>query len=120
MASIELVTQAGPALSTPNVGTAGVRSGGQTAPAPAGQVVQGQEQPVSKADVSRAVAQANSEFSGSKETIGFGYEEKLGQLYVQVKDKTTGEVIREIPSKEFIRHQIAMREAIGMILDKKG
>jgi flagellar protein FlaG len=119
MASIEIINQASPVLSTPNVGAAGARSGGQTTPAPAEQAVQGQEKNVSAAEVSKAVAQANVEFSGSKETIGFGYEEKLGQLYVQVKDKASGEVIREIPSRDFIRHRIAMREMIGLILDKQ-
>jgi len=57
--------------------------------------------------------------SGSNETISFAYEEKLNQLYVKIVDQNSGAVVREIPSKDFIRHQIALREMIGLILDKK-
>jgi len=40
-------------------------------------------------------------------------------LYVKIVDQNSGAVVREIPSKDFIRHQIALREMIGLILDKK-
>jgi len=79
------------------------------------------EKPTTEQDVKRAVAQANQEMASlaPTETIGFGYVEKLNQIFVQVKDSKTGEVIREIPSKDFIKHKLAMREMIGLILDKQ-
>ena len=87
---------------------------------------QAKEQPkeqksVSEQDVKQAVEQANRELRnlGPSETIGFGYVEKLNQIFVQVKDSKSGEVIREIPSKDFIEHKLAMQEMIGLILDKK-
>jgi len=80
-----------------------------------------EQKPVTEQEVKQAVEQANREMKnlGPSETIGFGYEEKLNQIYVQIKDTKSGEVIREIPSREFIEHKIAMREMIGLILDKK-
>ncbi|OIO73347.1 MAG: flagellar biosynthesis protein FlaG [Zetaproteobacteria bacterium CG1_02_53_45] len=124
MAIIDTHMQSSPVLSSPNVGTAGVRSGIQqqtSSPAPAKQEVQQQAEPkVTRQDVEKAIQQANQAVSSMpSESISFGYEEKLGQLFVQVKDKESGEVIREIPSKEFIQHRIFMKEMVGILLDKQ-
>lgn len=70
-------------------------------------------------DVQKAVQQANIEFAGMNQKIGFGYEKRLGQIYVQVLDKTTGEVVKEVPPKEFIEHQAAMKELMGLLVDRK-
>ncbi|MDQ6986369.1 MAG: flagellar protein FlaG [Mariprofundaceae bacterium] len=77
-----------------------------------------QQEKVSEKSVQQAVAQANIEIAGGNEKIGFGYEKRLGQLYVQVLDKDTGEVIKEIPPKEFIEHQVFMKELAGILLDR--
>jgi len=77
------------------------------------------QQRVDREALRKVVDQANAVMALSNESISFGYEEKLGRLYVQVTDKQTGDVIRQIPSKEFMQHQIAMREMIGLILDKQ-
>ncbi len=98
---------------------AGVASvaGGSPA-ADAVQQARGAGQPGEK-EIRKAVRQANIDFAGANQKIGFTYEEKLGQIFVQVLDKHTGKVIKEIPPKEFIRHQVAMREFLGMLLDRK-
>lgn len=74
---------------------------------------------VSEDSVRHAVEQANIEFAGSNQEVGFVYEERLGQLYVQVLDKETGTVVKEIPSRDFIEHQAFMKELAGLILDRK-
>lgn len=124
MAAIEMM-QSTPVLSSPNVGAAGVRPGSQATRAPVSteqstqQNVQTAERQVSSEELRRAVDEANREMASSNEAISFGYEEKLGMLYVQVTDSNSGEVVREIPSKDFIAHRVAMREMIGMLLDKQ-
>jgi len=85
-------------------------------PAP---VVSEQQGKVSEESVRHAVQQANIEFAGSNEKVGFGYEKRLGLLYVQVLDKNTGDVVKELPSREFINHQVFMKELAGMLLDRK-
>jgi len=77
------------------------------------------EPKVSEQALKEAVLQANRTFAGSNEAVSFTYEEKLGQLFVQITDSKSGEVIREVPSREFIRHQVAMKEFIGLLLDKQ-
>jgi len=125
MAAIELM-QSSPVFSMPNVGAAVVRTGNQATKAPNSteqntvqQEAQSSEKQVSRKDVEKAVIQLNAEMASTNESITFGYEAKLGQLFVQVTDNKSGEVIREIPSKEFIAHRIAMREMIGLLLDKQ-
>jgi len=84
------------------------------------QLVQNQPEPmVSEQELKQVVQQANRSFAGSNESVSFTYEEKLGQLFVQITDSTSGEVIREVPSKEFIQHQVAMKELVGLFLDKQ-
>ena len=123
MAIINANIYTSPVLPSPNMGAAVARSGNQQQSTPsvsAEQVVQNNaEQKVSVQDVQRAVQHANAQMSGSNENISFGYEEKLGQLVVQVTDKSTGAVIRQLPSRDLIQHQIFMREMIGLFLDKQ-
>ena len=76
------------------------------------------EQPTER-EVQKAISEATSAFAGANESVSFHYEKRLGLLYVQVTDNQSGEVIREIPSKDFIQHRIAMREMVGLMLDKQ-
>jgi len=124
MAVIESTMQPRAVPVSPSAGAAVVRSGNQQQVSPPvsteQQVQKKTEQQVKEQDVQKAVQQANVEMASSNSSvdISFGYEEKLGQLFVQVKDQNSGEVIREIPSKDFIQHKIAMREMIGLLLDR--
>jgi flagellar protein FlaG len=126
MAVVELNMQPRPVPSSPNVGAAAVRQGNQQqakAPVSAEQSVQQQvtntEAKVSEKALRDAVGQANIEMAMTNESISFGFEKKLGLLFVQVTDSNSGEVIREIPSREFIAHRVAMREMVGLLLDKQ-
>jgi len=124
MAVISPITTQAPVASTPSVNTS-VGSPVQQRAVPQQSNVQAlptrQEPAVTEKSVQDAVNRANQMLavSGSNETISFAYEEKLNQLYVKIIDQDSGAVVREIPSKDFIRHQIALREMIGLILDKK-
>jgi len=77
------------------------------------------EQPVSEKEVQQAIRDVTSNIGQASESIGFSYEAKLGQLFVLVTDSNSGEVIREVPSKDFIKHKLAMQEMIGLLLDKQ-
>lgn len=75
-------------------------------------------------DVRRAVNRANTQIAGQNEGIKFGFSEATGQLFVQVVDKNSGEVIRQIPSREFLAAEAAARNiaqsATGLILNRHG
>ena len=74
---------------------------------------------VSKEEVKQIVKEANIQLANvGNEHVSFGYEERLNLLYVQIKDTATGEVVREIPSRDVIEQKAAMSEMIGIILDR--
>lgn len=65
------------------------------------------------------IDRANRQLAGAgNQRLSFGYEERLNRLYVQIKDNSTGEVVREIPPRKLIEQQAAMSEMIGIILDR--
>jgi len=75
------------------------------------------EAAVSEEQLKQALEQLNKQFAS--EGIGFVYEERLNQLFVQIKDKATGEVVKEFPPKSAISHMVAMKELAGLILDRQ-
>ncbi|MFA8437302.1 flagellar protein FlaG [Pueribacillus sp. YX66] len=53
-------------------------------------------------------------------SIKFTFHEELQEYYVELIDKDTQEVIREIPPKKFLDMYAAMAEFMGLFVDKKG
>lgn len=53
-------------------------------------------------------------------SIKFVFHEELQEYYVEVINKDTEEVIREIPPKKFLDMYAAMAEFMGLFVDKKG
>ncbi|MFD1926879.1 flagellar protein FlaG [Sporosarcina siberiensis] len=51
--------------------------------------------------------------------LRFKFHEELNEYYVTVVDSTTDEVIREIPSKKLLDIHAAMREFVGILVDRK-
>jgi flagellar protein FlaG len=55
----------------------------------------------------------------SHTSLKFEFHEKLNQYYVSVIDDSTKEVVREIPAKKLLDTYAAMREFLGLMIDKK-
>lgn len=53
------------------------------------------------------------------ERLEFSFHKALGQVIVKIIDRQTDTVIRELPPTEFQRVHVALREAIGLLIDKK-
>ncbi|MFC5711343.1 flagellar protein FlaG [Thalassorhabdus alkalitolerans] len=51
--------------------------------------------------------------------LKFNVHDKLERTYVQVVDRNTEEVVREIPPEKFLDIVAAMLEHVGLIVDKK-
>jgi hypothetical protein len=45
---------------------------------------------------------------------------EIDRVVVQVRDSQTGEVVRQIPSEEWVRHLKRLRGAKGLFVDQKG
>lgn len=53
----------------------------------------------------------------SQEVVRFSYNEEISMILVTLVDVDTEEVVRQIPSEDFLAHKIAMKTMIGTILD---
>jgi len=50
--------------------------------------------------------------------LNFEVFEETNQLYVQIVDRNTKEVIKQIPPKEMLELSARLKEMVGLILDK--
>jgi len=52
--------------------------------------------------------------------LNFSVHESSGRMIVTVADEETGEIIREIPSGEFLNLSVNLDEMFGILFDQKG
>ncbi|NYF23943.1 flagellar protein FlaG [Sporosarcina sp. JAI121] len=72
------------------------------------------------ADKAKQVTDSMNTFLESSNTqLRFKFHEKLNEYYVTIIDSNTDEVIREIPSKKLLDTHAAMREFVGLLVDRK-
>jgi flagellar protein FlaG len=73
-----------------------------------------------KQELTELAGKLNAEIAPLSNDIRFGFNDKIGQLMVNVVDVKTGEVIRQFPTEEAVEIMTKMKELIGMLFDKKG
>lgn len=72
------------------------------------------------ADKAKQLTDSMNTFLESANTqLRFKFHDKLNEYYVTIVDSKTDEVIREIPSKKLLDFHAAMREFVGMLVDRK-
>ncbi|MCK6206013.1 flagellar protein FlaG [Bacillus infantis] len=81
------------------------------------QVVQPLKQ--SKDSIEKVVKSINNFLEPSNSHLKFEFHEDLKEYYVTIVDDTTKEVIKEIPSKKLLDMYSAMKEYLGLLVDKK-
>lgn len=69
-------------------------------------------------NMEQVVKELNQNLSSLNESIRFKYSDDINQLYVGVYDTNTNELIRQIPSEEFIALMSKLREMNGQLLDQ--
>jgi flagellar protein FlaG len=112
------VTGAPARTPAPTVQTISGEAAGKAAPV-AGQQLPPPEPPVSAADVERAVQRFRELVSETQRSLRFQVDELSGRTVITVLDAETNEVVRQIPSPEFlavVRHL----ERVGALLDARG
>lgn len=68
----------------------------------------------------RAVKNLNNQMDRLNTDITFGYNDKINSMYVDVKERSTGKLIRKFPSEEAMKLTEHFKEVIGIIFDEKG
>ncbi len=74
---------------------------------------------INEKNIDKIVKQLNENVDNLHKGIKFEKEEKLNSWVVKVFNEQTGEVIRQIPSKELIEIAKGIEDVMGMIFDKK-
>lgn len=75
------------------------------------------EMPIEQAK--NMVESVNDFLRSADSNLKFVFHDELNQYYVTIVDSTTDEVIREIPSKKLMDIHAAMREFVGLLVDRK-
>ncbi len=70
--------------------------------------------------LNETVKKLNSDMESLNTDIKFGFNDKIDTMFVDVLEKSTGKLIRKIPSEEAMALSEKMREIVGTIFDKKG
>ena len=70
--------------------------------------------------LNNTVKKLNDQMDSLNINIKFGFNDKIDTMFVDVTEKSTGRLIRKIPSEETMKLAEKMKEIIGMIFDKKG
>lgn len=72
-----------------------------------------------KQELVKLTEDLNKEMNPLNINVKFGFEDKIGEMFVSVYEKDSNKLLRKIPSDEAISLMAKMREIIGIIFDKK-
>jgi flagellar protein FlaG len=73
----------------------------------------------SKENIEKVVTSINNFLKPANSHLKFEFHEDLKEYYVTIVDDSTKEVIKEIPSKKLLDMYSAMKEYLGLLVDKK-
>ncbi|WP_458411866.1 flagellar protein FlaG [Schinkia sp. CFF1] len=74
---------------------------------------------VTKENLEEVIKGMNQFLSPTNTSLKFKLHEDLQEYYVEIVDESTKEVIREIPSKKMLDMYAAMRDFLGLVVDRK-
>ena len=70
-------------------------------------------------EVKEATEKLNKQMEDLGTSIRFGYNDKIGAMYVNVMEMKTGEIIRKIPTEQAMKLSEYFKEAVGVLFDKE-
>ena len=92
----------------------------QNRPTTSSEVKNKQDQKEIQKHLNNTVKKLNDQMDSLNINIKFGFNDKIDTMFVDVTERSTGKLIRKIPSEETMKLAEKMKEIIGMIFDKKG
>lgn len=70
--------------------------------------------------LNKTVKDLNNQMEALETNVTFGFNDKIDTMFVSVMERSTGKMIRKIPTEEAMSLAEKMKEIVGMIFDKKG
>ena len=74
----------------------------------------------SKEELKHTIEHLNKHMDSLDTNVKFGFDDKVESMFVNVMERSTGKIIRRIPTEEAMKISEKMKEIVGMIFDKKG
>lgn len=102
-----------------SVGSSRIVTNIQPIHAPAQQVIPEKPQELTKRETKELTESMNQFLDSADVQLRFKYHEELNEYYVTIIDPVTEEVVREIPPKKLLDIHAAMKDFIGLLIDKK-
>ena len=79
-----------------------------------------QDKPLSTEETEQITVDLNGYMNHLQTNLRFSMYEKLDhQVVVEIKNKATDELIKQIPSEELLEIRVKMEELTGLLLDEK-
>lgn len=77
-----------------------------------------------KEDIAQKLTATVEKLNKNMETLDtnvkFGFNDEISMMFVNVMERSTGKIIRKIPTEEAMLLSEKMQEIVGTIFDKKG
>ncbi len=77
-------------------------------------------QQTNKKKHSEEIDKLNKDMEALDTNVKIGFNDKINTMFVDVMEKSTGKMIRKIPTEEAMALSEKMREIVGTIFDEKG
>ncbi|WP_024955148.1 flagellar protein FlaG [Sulfurospirillum arcachonense] len=71
-------------------------------------------------ELTATVKKLNDNMEALDTNVKFGFNDKINTMFVNVMERSSGKMIRKIPTEEAMLLSEKMQEIIGTIFDKKG
>ena len=75
--------------------------------------------PAAVEPASKKIVSSPPEINGENIALDFSVDPRTGERVVRILDKTTGELIREVPPEEVLQVMAALRALKGLLLSRK-
>ena len=69
-------------------------------------------------NLQEAISMLNKQMAASKQALGFSYDNAIKHPVITVKNTTTGDVVRQIPSEDVLRMAHHIDELKGILFNK--
>lgn len=71
-----------------------------------------------KQDMHEAISKLNEQMSADKQGLGFSFDKVAQRTVVTVRNTTSGEVVRQIPTEDFLKLSHKIEEFKGILYNK--
>ena len=88
-------------------------------PVPTQKVDLGYDPNKERADLQKAIDQLNNQMKDKNRDLSFSLDDRINRTIITVKKLETGEVVRQIPSEDFVKLAHSLEDMKGLLFNKQ-